>query len=56
MDLVPHQIVFPARTLVDAGVAARLLPECAWFGRRGVLVHGRSLKAGGGPPLTRPGT
>ncbi len=47
MDLVPNQLVWPARTLIGAGESARLLPECARFGRRGVLVHGHSLKASG---------
>ncbi len=43
MNLFPESIVFPECTLSGAGVVLRLLPECARFGMRGVIVHGRSL-------------
>lgn len=43
MSLFPDSIIFPERTLTGAGVSARLLAECARFGRRGIMIHGRSL-------------
>ncbi len=43
MSLFPEAMVFPERTLAGAGISLRLLPECARFGPRGVVVHGRSL-------------
>lgn len=47
MHLLPDKIVFPGRTLIGAGRAQNLLAECACYGRRGLLVHGRSLAANG---------
>lgn len=43
MNILPESIVLPARTLTGAGMVGRLLPECAVFGQRGLIVHGRSL-------------
>jgi len=47
MNVLPEKIVFPERTLMGAGKAQNLLAECARYGRRGLLVHGRSLAAHG---------
>ncbi len=47
MSLFPEGIVFPERTLTGAGVSARLPGEGARFGKRGLLVHGRSLAKNG---------
>jgi len=44
---MPDNIIFPEHTLSGAGTAARLLPECARFGARGVIIHGRSLAQSG---------
>jgi len=47
MNVLPEKIVFPERTLIGAGKVKSLLAECARYGRRGLLVHGRSLAAHG---------
>ena len=47
MPLFPASAIFPRRTLHGPGRAADLLPACAGFGMRGILVHGRSLAAAG---------
>ena len=47
MKTLPDTLVLPARMLIGRGKAALLLPECAAFGTRGVLVHGASLRRGG---------
>lgn len=47
MNMLPEKIVFPERTLIGSGKAQSLLAECARYGRRGLLVHGRSLVAHG---------
>lgn len=47
MNILPDKIVCPERTLTGAGMAKSLLAECARYGRRGLLVHGRSLAAHG---------
>ncbi len=47
MNLFPESIVVPELTLSGTGVVLRLLPECARFGMRGLIVHGRSLKKHG---------
>ncbi len=51
MNVLPEKIVFPERTLMGAGKVKSLLAECARFGRRGLIVHGRSLAAHGVLPL-----
>lgn len=43
MNTLPEKITLPGRTLSGAGQAKKLLTECARYGRRGLLVHGRSL-------------
>ncbi len=43
MKLWPAALVLPERTLSGAGIINQILAECAAFGRRGLLVHGRSL-------------
>ncbi len=43
-QLWPETIVLPERTLTGAGLISGLLLECARFGGRGLLVHGRSLR------------
>ncbi len=45
MNILPEKILFPERTLLGAGQAKKLLAECARYGQRGLLVHGRSLAA-----------
>lgn len=47
INLWPDVLALPHRTLTGAGVAPRLLPECAAWGRRGLLAHGRSLRQNG---------
>ncbi|MBN1556650.1 MAG: iron-containing alcohol dehydrogenase [Lentisphaerae bacterium] len=47
MRVLPENLYLPARTLSGPGTAERLLSECAAFGTRGLLVHGRSLETGG---------
>lgn len=45
---MPDSIVFPERTISGAETALKLLPECGRFGRRGLIIHGRSLVKSGG--------
>lgn len=47
MSLMPETVVFPERTISGAETALKLIPECARFGRRGVIIHGRSLVKSG---------
>lgn len=47
MKILPDTLLLPQRTLTGPGVVTNLLPECARFGDRGLLVHGRSVAAGG---------
>ena len=44
---MPETVVFPERTLSGEGKVFSLVPECAHFGRRGVVIHGRSLEKSG---------
>ena len=44
---IPKELILPPRTLVGRGAATGLLKECTAFGKRGVLVHGRSLARSG---------
>jgi alcohol dehydrogenase class IV len=46
----PENLLMPSRTVARAGAADTLFMESAAFGARGLLVHGRSLRAG---PLER---
>jgi alcohol dehydrogenase class IV len=45
--IVPDPLILPEKTLSGAGKVVALMPECARFGRRGVLVHGRALDDAG---------
>lgn len=45
--ILPDAMLLPARTLTGAGIIQKLPEECARFGKRGLLVHGRSLRQGG---------
>ena len=47
MTIMPDSVVFPGQTLAGAGRALKLVAECARIGRRGVIIHGRSLSASG---------
>ncbi|MDI6774235.1 MAG: iron-containing alcohol dehydrogenase [Verrucomicrobiota bacterium] len=47
MKTLPEELMLPARTIARPGAVTRLLPEAAAFGRRGLLVHGRSLHRSG---------
>ncbi|MBL7076339.1 MAG: iron-containing alcohol dehydrogenase [Kiritimatiellae bacterium] len=47
MTTLPESLLFPMRTVSGTDKVVDLLPECAAFGERGVLVHGRSLAASG---------
>lgn len=47
MNILPNELVLPPRTVFRNGAVAGLLKECAVFGLRGILVHGRSVLAGG---------
>ncbi|MBT3296101.1 MAG: iron-containing alcohol dehydrogenase [Verrucomicrobia bacterium] len=47
MNVLPASLLFPMQTLSGKGKVTGLLPECAAFGSRGLLVHGRSLAASG---------
>jgi len=44
---MPASLLFPMRTVSGTGKVTDLLAECAAFGSRGVLVHGRSLVTSG---------
>lgn len=43
MAIMPENVVWPQCTISGAGTVLKLVPECARFGRRGVIMHGRSL-------------
>ncbi|MDD5677788.1 MAG: iron-containing alcohol dehydrogenase [Kiritimatiellae bacterium] len=47
MNVLPEKFVFPERTLIGTGRVMDLPAECARYGRRGLLAHGRSLAAHG---------
>ena len=47
MTLIPPKLLFPARTFTGHGIIKCLISECAVFGVRGLVVHGRSLKTNG---------
>lgn len=44
---LPSTLVLPPRTVIGSGRVATLPAECAGFGVRGLLVHGRSLAGSG---------
>lgn len=45
--ILPDCLLLPPWTITGAGKVFELLSSCAVFGRRGVLVHGRSLRKKG---------
>ncbi len=45
--MLPSPLLLPARTLAAPGSANALAAEAAVLGPRGLIVHGRSLEAGG---------
>lgn len=47
--ILPACLLLPARTVHAPGAIRDLLPACAHFGRRGILLHGRALDPLGGP-------
>jgi alcohol dehydrogenase class IV len=47
MNVLPKELILPPRTLFRKGAVLELLRECRAFGKRGVLVHGRSLAGKG---------
>ncbi|MBN2301435.1 MAG: iron-containing alcohol dehydrogenase [Lentisphaerae bacterium] len=47
MATIPSPLILPPRTILKRDGALQLLLECAHFGRRGMLVHGRSLDQSG---------
>lgn len=44
---MPDNIVFPECTISGAKRVFQLMPECARFGKRGVIIHGQSLVKSG---------
>ena len=47
MKTLPNELILPPRTIFRKGGVESLLKECAAFGKRGLLVHGRSFLRGG---------
>jgi len=47
VKVLPDTLIIPPRIVTRRGSAATLPGECAAFGRRGMLVHGRSLAESG---------
>ena len=47
MSLLPSSLLLPQQTIAKAGAAFSLLRTAAAFGKKGVLVHGRSLQRAG---------
>jgi alcohol dehydrogenase class IV len=45
--VIPPTAVFPGHTISGAETALKLLAECSLFGKRGLLLHGRSLAQSG---------
>lgn len=46
LPILPDACILPEKTTFGKGKVTTLLPECARFGRRGLLVHGHSLAEG----------
>ena len=46
--IIPRELLLPQQTIAGDGSIKRLIGEAMVFGVRGVVVHGRSLVAGGG--------
>lgn len=47
METLPKELILPPRTVLQSGGALKVVSEAAPFGRRGLLVHGRSLETSG---------
>lgn len=47
VKILPENLVLPPWTIARTGVVADLLTKCRAFGKRGVLVYGRSLERSG---------
>jgi len=47
MNVIPPELSFPQRTIFREGAAVTLGSECAAFGSKGLIVHGRSLEKSG---------
>ena len=47
MDIFPARMDFPATTLTGKGTVSQLIPGCARFGNRGVVVHGGAVHRSG---------
>jgi len=47
MKNIPDVLTIPSLTVAHAGAALKLLEQCRQFGRRGLIIHGRSLHATG---------
>lgn len=47
MDTLPPQLMVPGTTISGKGCIKGLLPKCAELGKRGLLVHGSSLREKG---------
>jgi len=45
--VLPGELILPPRLICRKGSASCIPGECAVFGKRGILVHGRSLAASG---------
>jgi alcohol dehydrogenase class IV len=43
--ILPDTLVLPEKTVLGPGKILSLLPECARFGDRGILLHGASLES-----------
>jgi alcohol dehydrogenase class IV len=57
MKIFPNELILPPRTIFHKGAVVTLLKECAVFGRRGIVVHGRSFLASGAlKKITEAGT
>jgi alcohol dehydrogenase class IV len=43
VQIIPDNLMLPSKTLFGQGLLGSLIPECAHFGSRGLLVHGAAL-------------
>src|SRR3989339_703222 len=46
--ILPDNLILPSRTITGRGAIRGLAEQAAAFGRRGLLVHGASLRTVGG--------
>lgn len=47
MKILPAELILPPRTILRSGAAEALIRDCALYGKRGMIVHGRSLERAG---------